>query len=229
MSIGTAPLELDGPANPATPLRHNREVAPTIGAPAEGDVMRRNDESERRVGRVGDEECSTCEQFRLDGPDEHTFEVVPAGGGGWPMWSAALLRLLQRVGHEPTRVIIITQSLLTQRYMQALVGHGLAHTEVSSNVYLEGESRLSVDQEELLSLLGWQEPILDYEVRGDRPANWTLPLVHGDWRYLTEMFASTMIGILGFSEHLPVELLAFGADHPCRDCSWTDRLEADDC
>jgi hypothetical protein len=53
-------------------------------------------------------------------------------------------------------------------------------------------------------------------------------MVHGDWQHLTEMFASTMIGILGFPEHLPVELLALGADRPCRDCSWSDQLEADD-
>ena len=62
------------------------------------------------------------------------------------MWSAALLRLLRRVGSEPTRVIIITQSLLTDRYVQVLIGHGIAHAEAGSNVYLTGESRLSADQ-----------------------------------------------------------------------------------
>ena len=190
--------------------------------------MRRNDESERRVARADDGECSACEGLRPEGPDIHTFEVVPADGGGWSMWSAALLRLLQRVGHEPTRAIIITQSLLTDRYVQVLVGHGIARAEVGSNVYLTGASRLSVDQEELLALLGWRAPVSDVDVPGGMPANWTLPLVHGDWQHLTEMFASTMIGILGYSEHLPVEVHAFGADNPCRDCSWSDQLEADD-
>lgn len=190
--------------------------------------MRRNDELEWRVVRAVEGECSTCERLQREGPDTHSFDVVPADGGGWSMWSAALLRLLRRVGSEPTRVIIITQTLLTDRYVQVLVGHGIAHAEVGSNVYLTGESRLSTDQEELLTLLGWQAPVSDVDVSGGMPANWTLPLVHGDWQHLTEIFASTMIGILGFSEHVPVELRAFGADNPCRDCSWSDQLEADD-
>jgi hypothetical protein len=179
------------------------------------------------MARAEEAECSTCEQLRPEEPDTHTFEVVPADGGGWSMWSAALLRLLQRVGHEPTRVIIITQPLLTNRYVQLLIGHGIAHAEVGSNIYLTGESRLSADQEELLTILGWQAPTSDVDARDEMPANWTLPLVHGDWQHLTEMFASTMIGILGFSEHLPIEVVAFGADNPCRDCSWSDQLEAD--
>jgi hypothetical protein len=162
-----------------------------------------------------------------EGPDTHTFEVVPADGGGWSMWSAALLRLLQRVGQEPTRVIIITQLLLNDRYVQALIGHGIAHSEVGSNVYLTGESRLSADQEELLALLGWRAPVSDVDVPGGMPANWTLPLVRGDWQHLTEMFAGTMIGVLGFSELLPVEVRSFGADNPCRDCSWSDYLDDD--
>lgn len=85
------------------------------------------------------------------------------------MWSAALLRLLQRVGPEPTQVIIITQPLLNDRYVQLLVGHGIAHTEVGSNVYLMGDSRLSADQEELLALLGWQAPTSDVDVPGEVP------------------------------------------------------------
>ena len=190
--------------------------------------MRRNDESERRVVRADEGECSTCEQLRLEGPDTHTFDVVPADGGGWSMWSAALLRLLRRVGSEPTRVIIITQSLLTDRYVQVLIGHGVARAEVGSNVYLTGESRLSPDQEELLTLLGWQAPVSDVDIPGGKPANWTLPLVHRDWQHLAEMFASAIIGILGFSEHLPVEVHSFGADHPCRDCSWADQLDGGD-
>lgn len=189
--------------------------------------MRRNDDGNGCVAKAAADECSTCARLRLFGPDTHTFEVVPADGGGWSMWSAALLRLLQRVGSEPTRVMIITQPLLNDRYVQALVGHGFAHAEVGSNVYLMGESRLSADQEELLTLLGWQAPTSDVDDEAGMPANWTLPRVRGDWQYLTEVFASTMIGILGFSEHLPVEVSAFGADHPCRDCSWSEEPEAD--
>jgi len=59
-------------------------------------------------------------------------------------------------------------------------------------------------------------------------ANWTLPLVHGDWEYLTGMFLSTMVGILGFSEHLPVHVASFGVDHPCWNCSWSEHPDAVD-
>ncbi len=189
--------------------------------------MRRNDDNTRRVVGADADDCPTCEQLLLEGPDPQTFDVAPADGGGWSMWSAALLRLLRRVGSEPTRVIIITQPLLNDRYVQVLIGHGIAHAEVGSNVYLMGDSRLSADQEELLTLLGWQPPTSDVDDSDDMPANWTLPLVRGDWGHLTEMFASTIIGILGFSEHLPVEVHSFGADHPCRDCSWSDEIDAD--
>jgi hypothetical protein len=58
------------------------------------------------MARAEEAGCSTCEQLRPEGPDTHAFEVVPADGGGWSIWSAALLRLLQRVGHEPTLVVI---------------------------------------------------------------------------------------------------------------------------
>ncbi len=162
--------------------------------------------------------------MRFEGPDEHCFAVAPAKGGGWEVWSAALLRLLQRIGHQPTQAVIISQPDVNDRYAQVLIGHGVAHAEVGSNVYLTGESVLSVDHEELLSLLGWLGPEWNIDAPGEMPANWHLPLVDGDWLYLVETLASTMVGILGFVEQLPVEVRSFGADNPCRKCSWPDEI-----
>ena len=123
--------------------------------------MEQNDRPEQQGAIVQEAECAACVPLRAVGPDMHTFELAPADGGGWEMWSAALLRLLQRVGHEPTRAIIISQPFLNDRYVQVMVGHGIANAEVGSNVYLTGDSRLSNDQEELLALIGWQEPASD--------------------------------------------------------------------
>lgn len=33
-----------------------------------------------------------------------------------------------------------------------------------------------------------------------------------------------MVGILGFEAQLPVEVRSFGADNPCRECSWPDEI-----
>lgn len=153
-------------------------------------ALQRSDESNGLPTSAGPPECSTCRQLRFEGPDEHCFVVAPADGGGWEMWSAALLRLLQRIGHQPTRAIIISQPVVNDRYVQALIGHGIAHVEVGSNVYLTGESRLSVHHEELLTLLGWLSPESDIDAPGEMPANWYLPLVDGDWLYLVEMCSS---------------------------------------
>lgn len=188
------------------------------------EALQQSDESNGSSQGPGPRGCPTCRQLRFDGPDEHCFVVSPAEGGGWELWSAALLRLLQRIGHQPTQAIIISQPVVNDRYVQALVGHGIAHAEVGSNVYLTGESRLSADHEELLTLLGWLSPESDTDAPGHMPANWHLPLVDGDWKFLVEMLVSTMVGILGFEEQLPVEVRSFGADNPCRACSWPHEI-----
>ena len=103
-----------------------------------------------------------------------------------------------------------------------LIGHGVAYAEVGSNNYLMGDDRLSTEQEELLILLGWQAPHSETDPFDEDRSNWQLPLIHGDWSYLVDMFMSTMVGILGFIEHLPVEIRTFVADSPCRECSWPD-------
>ena len=171
---------------------------------------------------IDDVSCIECRQLVLDGPDEQTFVVAPADGGGWQAWGVALLRLIQRIGHQPTQALIITQDHTTRRYVQALIGHGLAHAEASSNVYLHGASRLTPDHEELLGLIGWMPPARDHDDPDELPANWSLPLVRGDWATLTETLLATIIGVFGFSEHFPVQVRTFGCDHPCRACSWPD-------
>ena len=81
-----------------------------------------------------------------DHPPTHPHFSTPRGGG-WRTWSEALLRLLERMGHQPTQSVIIHQRLLNNRYVQLQIGHGVAHAEASSNVYLTGDWRL--DQSDL--------------------------------------------------------------------------------
>lgn len=173
------------------------------------------------VGAAG---CSVCAQLKREGPADRNYTVMPAVGGGWTMWSAALVRLLRRIGHDPTQAMIISQPGRNDRYVQLLIGHGLAHAEVSSNAYLTGDSRLSEDQEDLLARLGWIQPPAKRAGRRARPTNWTLPLVRGDWQYLVEMFLATIVGVFDFSDLLPVEIRGFLADQPCAKCSWGDEL-----
>lgn len=170
----------------------------------------------------GLDNCPVCRQLRLEGPPDRTYVVEPASGGGWGTWSTALLRLLRRIGSDPTQALIIEQPAAGDRYVQALIGHGIAHAETSSNVYLDDESRLSDQQEDALRQLGWHAPDRDYDDPDEMPANWYLPLIHGDWPYLADMLATTAIGVLGFDEHGPVVLRTFAAQNPCRDCSWPD-------
>ncbi len=168
------------------------------------------------------DDCPVCRQLRDEGPDGREFCVAPDDGGGWQVWSAALLRFIARTGFQPTQAVIITQPMVSERYVQFLVGHGIAHAEVGSNVYLTGESRLSPDAEALLAELGWCAPASSEDDPDEMPANWSLPLIRGDWPYLVGMLLASMVGVLGFSSRLPIEVRSFGCDHPCRDCSWPD-------
>ena len=89
------------------------------------------------------------------------------------------------------------------RYVQMLIGHGIGHAEASSNVYLRGASRLSADHEDLLRLLGWTPPMHDADDPDELPANWTLPLVKGDWQDLVEVLLATIVGVFGFDQGAP--------------------------
>ena len=173
-------------------------------------------------GRPDIDDCPVCRQLRDEGPEAREFLVAPDDGGGWHTWSAALLRFIARMGHQPTQAVIISQPLLSERYVQVLIGHGIAHAETGSNVYLMGDSRLSTDDEALLADLGWCAPASSEDDPDAMPSNWTLPLIRGDWPYLVEMLLATVVGVLGFSSRLPIEVRSFGCTHPCRDCSWPD-------
>ena len=72
--------------------------------------------------------------------------------------------------------------------------------------------------------LGWVAPASGEDDRAEIPANWTLPLIRGDWPYLIEMLLATMVSVRGFNSHLPIEVRSFGCNQPCRDCSWPDEL-----
>lgn len=172
--------------------------------------------------RLGLDGCQVCRQLRLEGPDDREYRVVPSKGGGWQAWSAALLRLFQRIGSHPTQALIVNQDARTDRYVQVLIGHGIAHAEASSNVYLMDDSRLSPEQEELLAALGWQTPPAAEDDPDKMPANWYLPRIEGDWTYLVEMFLATMVGVFGYDEHAPVSIRTFAAENPCKKCSWED-------
>ncbi|MGE0305024.1 MAG: hypothetical protein AB7N61_12320 [Acidimicrobiia bacterium] len=173
---------------------------------------------ERRGVRDDDEACPVCDQLRPEGPDAVDFSVAPAAGGGWHEWAAALERLLRSIGHNPTQCLLITQDSVTDRYVQMLIGHGQAHAEASSNVYLQGVSRLTADHEDLLARLGWMAPARAYDDRSGMPANWVLPLVEGNWADMVEVVLATVAGVFGFDQNQPVEIRTFMADHPCKEC-----------
>lgn len=168
------------------------------------------------------DDCHECRHLRLEGPDEREYTLVPADGGGWTAWSAALLRLVRRMAGQPTQALVVTQPALTGRYVQALVGHGTAFVEASSNDHLEGDSRLTADHEELLRLLAWEWPEIDGDDPDVHPSNWSLPIVRGDWEFVAEMLSATLIGVFGFSQYLPITVRTFLCDSPCRACSWPD-------
>jgi len=128
--------------------------------------------------------------------------------------------MFDRLGSQPTRAVIIEQTAITDRYAQVLIGHGIAHADASSNVYLLGDSRLTAEHEELLGALGWLPPDSDVDDPDEMPANWHLPLIHGDWQYLVEMIVATVVGVFGFEQGAPVEIRSFTAENPCRACSW---------
>jgi hypothetical protein len=71
---------------PSRSLSEEREVSRTFPRTLSHPlfILGRLPQPSGRRGRTHDEaECSTCEQLRLEGPDTHTFDVVPADGGGW--------------------------------------------------------------------------------------------------------------------------------------------------
>lgn len=171
-------------------------------------------------------DCTACAQLRLEAADDVDYDVAPAAGGGWPEWAAALTRLLRRIGREPARALIISQALVTDRYVQMQIGHGQAWVEASSNVYLTGGSRLSTEQEALLTQIGWRRPERDVDMPDEYPSNWTFPLVQGTWDEMVEVILATIAGVFGFCEDVPVNIHTFQLDEACKDCFFPVAEEA---
>lgn len=145
------------------------------------------------------------------------FEIVPRLGGGWPAWAEAFARLIDRLAGLPAHCVIVSQEP-NQRYVQMMVGHGHAHTEVSSNVYLMGDFRLDHREEQALELLGFEPPDLDAD--GSRPFNWWRDDEAADGETIAGRMLAVLTTTLGFDERAPVTVDVFGADHPCEACFW---------
>lgn len=151
-----------------------------------------------------------------------TFDVAPGAGGGWVAWGVALARLLANLVARPTHCVVITQEP-DQRYAQMMVGHGRAVVEVSSNHYLFGDFALSAAECAHLELLGFEppgDPDRAEETGEHGPWNWRLELDPADGRQLADLVVHVLVAVVGFSDRHPISVQVFGADHPCRPCSW---------
>ncbi len=167
--------------------------------------------------------CSTCWYLSMESPEPRRYAMAPSRSGGWKGWAMGLANLFRRIGDDPLQVFIVQQPEVSDRYLQGLIGHGLAWVEVSSNHYLTGSSRLTVANERQLLALGWQPPSPANVARG-LPNNWWRPIVNGEWPQLACLLATTAATAVEFSEHELVELKTFTAANPCRACAWGDDL-----
>jgi len=172
-----------------------------------------------------------------------TFDVAPAAGGGWGAWNVASRRLVERLAPDATHCVVITQDP-NQRYVQFLIGHGRIRLEVSSNHYLQGDFRLSGSEERYLADLGFtlddDEPLdtsEDETAEGETaegeivdrtwdhtrfPRNWHLtgPV---DPARTAAIVTHLLEELGGFDPRWPITVAQFGADHPCRACTWPAR------
>ncbi len=164
---------------------------------------------------------STC-TCRAERPltAERTFELAPDAGGGWSSWARALTRLLTSLASKPTHHLVITQDP-NERYVQLAIGHGNVRVEATSNTYLTGEFRLSPAEEDCLRAVGFRSPWAEVEHEYDRLQNWWLVEPIGLPVLIAELVTHTLISISGFDARHPVTITMFGADHPCKECSWS--------
>ena len=164
--------------------------------------------------------CQACERVRHDTPVAAHVAITPSAGGGWGTWNAALSRHLTSIGDSPTRIVLVTQEPATGRYVQLMIGYGLAVAETSSNELLGNSDRLVASDIEVLSRLGWIAPTPGRDRSHGRSATFTLHPARGAWGPLGDVLTATVVGVLGFREHAPVQLRTLLAAHPCRACSW---------
>ena len=86
------------------------------------------------------------------------------------------------------------------------IGGGETLVAASSNTSLTGASRLNGVEERLLVLLGYTIGPKGHGQPSEPSANWTLSVPEGDSITLVETITATLVGILGFSEQLPVRV-----------------------
>ena len=166
---------------------------------------------------VTESEACECEADAVRTRSD-SYSVAPATGGGWPAWTAALVRMLTRMIDEPTHCITITQEP-NERYVQLMVGHGHACVEASSNTYLTGDFRLGPSEEAVLRSFGFRHPDA-LDPRDSVPRNWWFDENHADPILIAETLTATMIGVMCFDERWPITINLFGADTPCAACFW---------
>jgi hypothetical protein len=193
--VKCAPKRYVKPVSAATPLTHNWGVTRDVVS-----------------------SCKCAEERLITRRQE--FDVAPAPGGGWLVWSHALARLLARLSVQPAHCVVITQEP-NQRYVQLIIGHGHAHVQASSNTYLEGDFRLGPTEEAQLRLLGFNSPDeLDDDHLG--PHNWWFDQASVDPFDLAELLGRMLMSITAFDSRWPIHIEVFGADSPCDACFWED-------
>jgi T3SS (YopN, CesT) and YbjN peptide-binding chaperone 3 len=167
----------------------------------------------RNAVGVIEERASTCScELERARTVDAELELLPElGRHEWRGWTRALSELLGGLADGPVHVLILTQPV-SERYVQLVVGHGTARVEASSNAHLRGD-RLSAHDERRLASLGYRRP-------DAASPYWALEEAVGLPEQLAELVAHTLVGIFGFDATSPLAVGRFGADRPCRSCTW---------
>ena len=172
--------------------------------------------------------------------DRENFEIVPAAGGGAGPFAEALARLIERIGRDGARCVIISSTTEPARYAQLIVCDCGIHAEAVSNHFLSDYGlELSDDDELALVELGWHPPrtgLPEWTLRPDDPHD---PDEHGNWppnwwvdfapveadggrlhlcRTAAALLVTTLLGVHGVSEYEPVEVNTFPTYGPCEHC-----------
>jgi hypothetical protein len=154
--------------------------------------------------------CS-CDNERAATVDA-AIEMLPAHGrDAWRGWTLALAALLDDLSGGPVHVLLLTQAG-RERYVEVVIGHGSVRVEASSNAHLRRD-RLSAEDERRLAALGYHRP-------ERTTTRWWLEEAVGLPEQVAELVAHTLVAILGFDAGAPLGVDRFGADRPCRSCSW---------
>jgi hypothetical protein len=191
------------------------EVPDRRGKPLPGRPIRAGPHGGVELTRTGeiDEPATACScADERAATVDAAIEMFPAHGrDAWRGWTAELAALIGDLAGGPVHVLLLTQQG-TERHVEVVVGHGSVRVEASSNAHLRGD-RLSADDERRLAALGYHRP--------DRTTpRWWIEEAVGLPEQVAELVAHTLIAIFGFDAAAPLGVDRFGADRPCRSCSW---------